>query len=52
MRRHPGEEAPDEVRIVAAFDAPLGDRERLVREAPVEPRQGVPFGITGVEVGA
>jgi len=48
----PGEELADEGRVVAAFDPPLGDRERLAGEAAVEPRQRLPFRVAGVEVGA
>jgi len=49
---HPGEELVDEVRVVAAFHRPLGDRERLAGEAAVEPGQRLPFGVAAVEVGA
>jgi len=52
MAFHPGEELVDEVRVVAAFDRPLGDRERLAGEAAVEPGQRLPFRVAGVEVGA
>jgi len=49
---HPGEELADEGRVVAAFDPPLGDRERLAGEAAVEAGESLPFGVAGVEVGA